>query len=47
MSPGDIDKWKKMSFAEQMANIGSEVFRAGNWFKKTKKTILKRHLKKR
>jgi len=28
------EKWKKFSFYEQMANIGSEVFRAINWQKK-------------
>ncbi|MDP3991178.1 MAG: hypothetical protein Q8P63_02695 [Candidatus Nealsonbacteria bacterium] len=27
-------KWKKMSFFEQMANIGSEVHRAINWRQK-------------
>jgi hypothetical protein len=27
-------KWSKMSFAEQMANIGSEVERASMWRKK-------------
>ncbi len=27
-------RWAKMSFAEQMANIGSEVSRALNWQKK-------------
>jgi hypothetical protein len=28
------EKWKKFSFCEQMANIGSEVFRAMSWRKK-------------
>ena len=27
-------RWKQLSFAEQMANIGSEVSRALNWKKK-------------
>jgi len=27
-------RWKKLSFAEQMANVGSEVERAINWKKK-------------
>jgi len=31
MREEDIQRWKKMSFMEQMANIGSEVYRAGNW----------------
>ena len=29
-------RWAKMSFCEQMANIGSEVSRALNWRKKDK-----------
>lgn len=29
-----IDKWFKLSFVEQMANVGSEVIRAINWKKK-------------
>ena len=29
-------KWFKLSLAEQMANIGSEVSRAGKWQKKDK-----------
>jgi len=31
MREEDILRWKQMSFMEQMANIGSEVYRAGNW----------------
>ena len=31
MREEDIKRWKQMSFMEQMANIGSEVYRAGNW----------------
>ena len=27
-------QWRKMSFAEQMGNIGSEVSRALRWFEK-------------
>ncbi len=29
-------RWAKMSFSEQMANIGSEISRALNWRKKNK-----------
>jgi hypothetical protein len=29
-------RWSEMPFAQQMANIGSEVFRAENWKKKGK-----------
>lgn len=29
-----IDKWFKLSFVEQMSNVGSEVIRAINWKKK-------------
>lgn len=32
-------RWAKMSLAEQMANIGSEVSRALNWQKKEKKEL--------
>lgn len=32
-------RWFKMSLAEQMANIGSEVSRALNWKKKGKKEL--------
>ena len=30
-------KWQKLSLMEQMANIGSEVSRAGKWYGKDKK----------
>jgi len=30
------EKWSKLSLAEQLANIGSEVSRAGNWQVKDK-----------
>jgi hypothetical protein len=30
------DRWKAFSFCEQMANIGSEVFRAINWRQKNR-----------
>jgi len=33
-------RWQKLSFFEQMANIGSEVNRAVNWQKKNKKELL-------
>ncbi|MBL7047240.1 MAG: hypothetical protein ISR95_06395 [Candidatus Marinimicrobia bacterium] len=29
-----LERWKKMSFVEQMANIGSEISRATHWRKK-------------
>lgn len=29
-------RWAEMPFAQQMANIGSEVFRAGKWKEKEK-----------
>ena len=29
-------RWAALSFAEQMANVGSEVFRAGKWKSKGK-----------
>jgi len=29
-----LDRWQKFSLIEQMANIGSEVGRAGKWFQK-------------
>lgn len=29
--------WRKLNFPEQMANIGSEIFRALNWQKKKNK----------
>ncbi len=29
-----LDRWKQMTFSEQMANIGSEVSRAIHWRKK-------------
>jgi len=35
----DSGRWAKMSLAEQMANIGSEVSRALNWQKKGKKEL--------
>ena len=35
-------RWAEMSFAEQMANIGSEVSRALNWQKKDKKDLSQR-----
>jgi len=35
-------RWSKMSLAEQMANIGSEVSRALNWQKKGKKDLSQR-----
>jgi hypothetical protein len=25
------DRWRRLSFAEQMANVGSEIFRAISW----------------
>jgi len=31
-----IGRWQKMSFFEQMANIGSEVERSANWKEKDK-----------
>jgi len=30
------ERWQKFSFYEQMANIGSEVFRAVNWRQKNR-----------
>ena len=30
----NLERWQKFTFYEQMANIGSEVFRAINWRKK-------------
>ena len=27
----DFERWQKMSLMEQMANIGSEVYRASSW----------------
>ena len=35
-------RWAKMSLAEQMANVGSEVSRALNWQKKDKKELSQR-----
>lgn len=32
-----IDRWSKLNFFEQMANIGSEVERTINWKKKNQK----------
>jgi len=37
-------RWEKLTFFEQMANIGSEVGRSIKWKKKTKKNILRRAL---
>jgi hypothetical protein len=34
MREEDILRWQQKSFCEQMANIGSEVYRAGNWLRK-------------
>ncbi|MDR0305413.1 MAG: hypothetical protein LBI42_01100 [Chitinispirillales bacterium] len=31
MNDNYFDRWQKMSLTEQMANIGSEVYRAGSW----------------
>lgn len=31
-----LDHWQKFTFGEQLANIGSEVFRAINWHGKNK-----------
>jgi len=31
MNDNDLERWKKMSLMEQMANIGSEVYRASSW----------------
>ncbi|MFH1798440.1 MAG: hypothetical protein ABH844_03740 [Candidatus Omnitrophota bacterium] len=36
------ERWAKMSLAEQMANIGSEVSRTLNWQKKGKKDLSQR-----
>ena len=35
-------KWEKMSFSEQMANIGSEVSRGLNWKNKKKDDLSKK-----
>ncbi|MBD3426730.1 MAG: hypothetical protein GF409_05820 [Candidatus Omnitrophica bacterium] len=35
-------RWAKMSLAEQLANVGSEVSRALNWQKKGKKDLSQR-----
>jgi hypothetical protein len=35
-------RWAKMSFAEQMANVGSEVSRALNWREKGKEDLSQR-----
>ena len=32
-----LERWKKLSFCEQMANVGSEVLRAINWRRKNQK----------
>ena len=32
----DSSQWQQMPFAQQMANVGSEVFRAGKWKAKGK-----------
>ena len=37
-------RWHKLSFIEQMANIGSEVIRALNWQKKNKQDYSERAL---
>jgi len=34
-----MGRWEKLSFCEQMANVGSEVSRAFNWRKKGKDTL--------
>ena len=31
-----LERWQKFSFYEQMANIGSEIFRAMNWRQKNR-----------
>jgi len=31
MNDKDFERWQKMSLMEQMANIGSEVYRASSW----------------
>jgi hypothetical protein len=31
-----LERWEKFSFCEQMANIGSEVFRAMSWRQKNR-----------
>ena len=35
-SLSESSRWQQMSFAQQMANVGSEVFRAGKWKAKGK-----------
>ncbi len=37
-------RWEKMSFSEQMANIGSEISRAINWRKKNKEIYCEKSL---
>lgn len=34
MNDKDFDRWSKMSLMEQMANIGSEVYRTSSWMAK-------------
>jgi len=36
------ERWEKMPFCEQMANVGSEVSRALNWLKKGNDDLSKR-----
>jgi len=37
-------RWQEKPFLEQMANIGSEVYRAINWEERIIKNIQKKHL---
>jgi len=37
-------RWEKLTFLEQMANMGSEVERALNWQKKITQIIVKERL---
>ncbi len=34
MREEDIVRWREKSFSQQMANIGSEVYRTGTWLAK-------------
>lgn len=41
-----LEKWQKLSFFEQMGNIGSEVSRAGHWIEKGDKENQKKSLER-
>jgi len=40
------EKWFKLSFAQQLGNIGSEILRANNWDKKQERELCDKSLER-